>query len=296
VNAELLASRAAASAAAENRIVMRVAHGGDVNNSYGYPAEAECVLVAALPPDRDGMQHVGVYAGQCPANKVTLAGAAARAFGSAARPIWDGRYGEAETSRAKSFVRRQAKADICFALGGEAAAKKRAARKAIAPAPLGLAQRLLVRLGRKAGLNPPFVDEAVRDGRMARSGQFLTWREKGYGHGIAYLPFGDQRDAEQFALANNQEQRRKIIDACGERVIPEGTRTLLQQDDFGQLYAVDTFDRDGDKTTVRQVRVVCPSTGAIYWLPVAWNCRTAHEAVAQTFGLSAQEYAPAAEA
>lgn len=111
----------------------------------------------------------------------------------------------------------------------------------------------------------------------------------------SYLPYGDERDAAAFAAADNQELRRRILAACGDRVLPPETRELVQQDDFGALYRVTQMGVFGEATR-QQVRVVCPSTGAVYWLPVSNQCRTAHQAVAETFGLSASEYQPAVEA
>ena len=45
----------------------------------------------------------------------------------------------------------------------------------------------------------------------------------------------------------------------------------------------------------RYVVVIDPTTGATYYLPVSWRVQTCQEAVAATFGLRADEYAPARE-
>jgi hypothetical protein len=62
---------------------------------------------------------------------------------------------------------------------------------------------------------------------------------------------------------------------------------LVQRDDYGALYR----HWDGRQ----EVRVCCPSTGAVYWLPASPGVRTAREAVAETFGLIAADYSPSIE-
>jgi hypothetical protein len=59
----------------------------------------------------------------------------------------------------------------------------------------------------------------------------------------------------------------------------------IQADDYGALY--DVGDPD-----FRVVRVQDPSTDRVYWLRVRANVATAHEGVASTFDLSAEEYHP----
>lgn len=105
-----MAEKAAAKALETGKPAMRCAHGGDVCNTYGYPAETECAVVVAIPMRGD--VYVAAYKGQRAANKVTLSGAAAEAFGEAARPIWDDRYGEASTATAWRAVVATATADI----------------------------------------------------------------------------------------------------------------------------------------------------------------------------------------
>lgn len=122
-----------------------------------------------------------------------------------------------------------------------------------------------------------------------RVGQWILRRTGSSGSRIevSYLPYGDERDAAQFERLTNQELRWLVYAACGDRLIPSLGLTMRQQDDYGTLY---------DSSAVgRLVRVVCPSTGAVYWLPVL-NAMTAKEAVAETFGLREVEYSPAVEA
>ena len=67
-----------------------VAHGGDVNNSYGYPARTDACGACALSL---GNTIVALAAAtDIPANKVTYAGVAAATIGG--REIWDRRYSQ----------------------------------------------------------------------------------------------------------------------------------------------------------------------------------------------------------
>ena len=144
----------------------------------------------------------------------------------------------------------------------------------------------------RAGRDRAAVETHIRSGSCRRSGRWLT--VTGRDTTLYYLPYGDARDQVEFAGERNQERRRRIWEACGERVAPPA-RTLVQQDDYGQLWEVSRYS-SGTEQVSREVRVVCPSTGAVYWLPVSEYCQTAHAAVASTFGLAAGEYAPVAQA
>jgi hypothetical protein len=73
-----------------------VAHGGDVCNSYGYPAKTECALVVADP---NGCTVC--WLGRAPANKVTYRGAAEACLAGSG-DIFDGR------------VKRQARIDATW--------------------------------------------------------------------------------------------------------------------------------------------------------------------------------------
>lgn len=53
----------------KNKIIIEATHGGSVNNSYGYPAMTEGIVVVASPTG-----DVWVAGTRLPANKVTLAG------------------------------------------------------------------------------------------------------------------------------------------------------------------------------------------------------------------------------
>jgi hypothetical protein len=183
------------------------------------------------------------------------------------------------------------------------AATKQAQRSAsrMRPPALSLAQRLLARLAARHALcTHDIAIDALREGRLTRNGRWLSLRINhpvNRGVAIVYAPYGDDRDIEGFSAATNQEQRRRIVEACGERVLPPDRRELTQQDDYGQLWTITTTEPRAlcETRASQQVRVVCPSTGAVYWLPVSHRCRTAREAVAETFGLSARDYTPCQE-
>lgn len=317
VSLRALAQRAAQSLAGKS--AMRCAHGGSVNNSYGYPADSECAVVVALRRRADDVDiHVACYAAQAPANKITLGGAAAAAAG--AREIWDHRYSDAARAQAKCALLVQARADIEYVLAGEPARIKRAERMARRKIPRSpsLAERLqarqLARLrelgvtadirvqrgepsvssldrgyGRRDGhilsyLDPPVAvvlpdccGDTIRCLQIGRWGYDMRDLEL-----VGYCPTGDHRDSETYLADQNQERRRMIYRACGDRIIDAMKLVLRHEDDYGRLY-------ESEHGLI--VRVVCPSTGAIYHLPVD-RARTAHEAVARTFGLASAEYHP----
>ena len=106
------------------------------------------------------------------------------------------------------------------------------------------------------------------------------------GVAIEYLPAGDERDAAVFAAEGNSERRRAIAVACGDRLLEHLGATVVQQDDFGRLY---------DTRVGRLLRVVCPSTGRVYWLGTDRSHATAHAAVAASFGLTVDQYQPTAQ-
>ena len=176
--------------------------------------------------------------------------------------------------------------------GYDAAIQRHHSRRS-SPRPLTLSERLTVHLAGRAGLDRGEVEGHIRSGSARRSMRWLALTIRGRCI-LHYLPYGDARDQVEFAGERNQERRRRIWEACGERVAPPA-RTLVQQDDYGQLWEVSRYTSGRDRVS-REVRVVCPSTGAVYWLPVSEYCQTAHAAVASTFGLAAGEYAPVAQA
>ena len=75
-----------------------VDHGGTVANAYGYSAQTEAALVAALPDGR-----CVIWLRRIPANKATLRGAAEACLAGAGAG-WDGRCGEARKIAARDLV------------------------------------------------------------------------------------------------------------------------------------------------------------------------------------------------
>lgn len=276
---------------------MRCAHGGAVCNSYGYPAQTEAIVEVVFPPRADGIRLAIQYLAHAVANKVTLGGAACAAAGKCARPIWDNRYGEAARLAARRALVRRARADIGFRAGGEAAARKRAERgerARLIERELVLVERLLQRRAcRLYGSDPLDTHRAIARGKLRQSGPWLAWTRDDHVE-VRYVPHDDARDLDALRSETNQERRRRIYEACGDRVLDSSALTLIDEDRYGRLY--DTGIATGSwHDTFRLVRVVCPSTGAVYLLQCDPRARTAHEAVASTFGLRAEEYHPTAQ-
>lgn len=103
VDTDSVAVRVSAHAMAAGSPAYLVRHGGGVANSYGYPAETECVVAVGLPNG-----NVAVWASQTSANKVTLAGAARAAVGPVAGDLWDGRTGTNRQEKASRELRQMA--------------------------------------------------------------------------------------------------------------------------------------------------------------------------------------------
>lgn len=289
----------AAKAAETGQPRWRVADGGGVCNSYGYPAQTEAITEVVFPPHpRTGIQLGILYLAQMPANKCTHSGAIAHCVGHRYRPLTDARYGDAATQVAQQALFCRARADIGYLQGGAEAERRRRNRAALrdTPQPLSLRQRLLVRLSsRLTGLSQVQAERDVRDANLWFAGRWLMAEVKYTQRPIAYRPHGDERDVAAFQAEQNQQRRRLIFNTCGERVLALTSMTLIHQDEYGALY--DTRIETGRwNETVHVVRVVCPSTGAVYLLPCSPDASTAHEAVASTFGLRADEYCPTAQA
>jgi hypothetical protein len=162
------------------------------------------------------------------------------------------------------------------------------------------------------------------------------WRKgSGHSLAVRYNGTRDKA-VRDFVNTHNQEQRRAILARHGDLIesfqydanatdaeamkhqVGEDKVQLaahkLQADDFGQLWKLE-MHRVGDiaipshmanfrRSTganywgqhFTMVRVVCPTTQAVYWLNVPDRTTTAHAACAITFGLTVEEYAPAKQA
>jgi hypothetical protein len=137
------------------------------------------------------------------------------------------------------------------------------------------------------------------DRREIRVGPWTYRRRRGHSLSVIYHPQGAEADRALFAAERNAERRSAIITACGEDLTNLFDDQELQRDDFGRLCRLYTEIPNPPHSQPRRetlgvfVRVVCPSTGRVYWLQVPPACRTAREAVAATFGLTPTEYDPA---
>jgi hypothetical protein len=73
---------------------------------------------------------------------------------------------------------------------------------------------------------------------------------------------------------------------------------LIQQDDFGKLYRYEVPDSDEPAIQVALVKNATPEPDGSYKdyaIPVPSTVRTAHEAIAQSFGLTVETYRPSVE-
>lgn len=105
--------RAAASALSRaDHTGVSAAHGGGVNNSYGYNAITDTSMAAASLHPEEGTIRASLWTGTVPANKVTLGGAAANAYGAEARPLYDDRYGSVAKDAARQAVLNQHRANM----------------------------------------------------------------------------------------------------------------------------------------------------------------------------------------
>ena len=96
------------------------------------------------------------------------------------------------------------------------------------------------------------------------------------------------------AAESNQELRRAMIERIGwDRYIREAGAREVQTDSTGTLLELPSLG-DGDDVA-RFVRVRDPSTDRQYVLRVLPTVQTAQEAVAWTFGVSAETYQPVKE-
>jgi hypothetical protein len=99
-------------------------------------------------------------------------------------------------------------------------------------------------------------------------------------------------DPSRIASETNQEVRRVMIERLGwDNYIKAVGAQPVQHDRFGELYAID----DQPIVLVRNSTPEPDGTVKLYALQARPGVRTAHEAVASTFGLRAPAYAPVIE-
>jgi hypothetical protein len=102
---------------------------------------------------------------------------------------------------------------------------------------------------------------------------------------------------KQIENETSAEIRRVLIERYGfDRYLKDGNFFLVQQDDFGRLYRK-KVPGEPDMVFVRVINSTPEPDGSYseYVLPCRSTVRTAHEAVATSFGLSVEEYAPSFE-
>jgi hypothetical protein len=92
----------------------------------------------------------------------------------------------------------------------------------------------------------------------------------------------------------NVEVRRVMLERFGfDRWITETGATKIGSDEYGTLWSFELKDDPEPRVVVVQVTNSSPEPDGSfkdYWLRVDPTCRTAHEAVAWTFGMSTSDY------
>ncbi|MDE2102919.1 MAG: hypothetical protein KGL39_37090 [Patescibacteria group bacterium] len=102
---------------------------------------------------------------------------------------------------------------------------------------------------------------------------------------------------EQIAKEENAEVRRVMVERFGfQRYLKEANFQEIQRDDFGTLYRKD-WPGEPAMQFVRVVNSTPEPDGSckVYVLPVRSTVKTAHEAVASSFGLEVESYNPEIE-
>lgn len=94
-------------------------------------------------------------------------------------------------------------------------------------------------------------------------------------------------DRKKIDGIDNAEVRRVTIASFPEKYI---TGEPVQSDDYGDLFIVK--DEEDDEFDFGIVRVKNAADEKVYWLRVPPTVKTAHEGVAATFGLTAEQYNP----
>lgn len=95
----------------------------------------------------------------------------------------------------------------------------------------------------------------------------------------------------------NAERRRVLLErmGVGRFLQAAGASEIHRDRDAGGLRRLVAMRLPGESEPLVAVLVRCPSTGHEYALRVPPDCRTCHEAVAWTWGISESEYAPRQE-
>jgi hypothetical protein len=93
----------------------------------------------------------------------------------------------------------------------------------------------------------------------------------------------------------NAEVRRSLCEIVGwDKVVEAAGAKVIHTDKFGELLEV-TNNIAGEDIVLKFVRVTCPTTGRQYVMGTDHEVTTAHEGVANTFGMTPEEYNPVIE-
>lgn len=127
-------------------------------------------------------------------------------------------------------------------------------------------------------------------------------------HGVAVtrdvIEAPESITVERIRSEENAEVRRVLIERFGEeRLVREGGATLVHEDETGRLWhwahgTSDPWGRRDEPVVMVEVRnstLEPDGSRRTYYLRVPPSIRTAHEAVAWTFGLEGEAYRPAVE-
>jgi hypothetical protein len=106
---------------------------------------------------------------------------------------------------------------------------------------------------------------------------------------------------QQINDENNTTVRRILMERFGEgRYMEESGAKFVHQDNYGQLYHLDLKEDDPEQVMamVRVINSTIEPDGRqdIHWIRVDPKAKTAHEAIAKSFGLLPKYYHPDAEA
>ncbi len=127
-------------------------------------------------------------------------------------------------------------------------------------------------------------------------------------HGVTVEPrgdrgAGDRSPSRRSTAKRNAERRRVLVERFGfDRLVREGHGSVRHEDETGRLWErpmgrIDWWRQDEPLVVVEVQNSTPESDGSrkTYFLRVPPHTQTAREGVAWTFGLTADEYAPAVE-
>lgn len=152
-------------------------------------------------------------------------------------------------------------------------------------------QRWLMKERYNFGVRHGISEEWDEHGRLRTRELFL--RGKRAPKGLNKLLTEGTLNARHILAMSNAEIRRMLLEYLGyERFLSQVEHQVLDRD--GEQELVRIIWRD-DEEPIYLLKVKCPSTGAFYTLRVSSNVENVRGAVAWTFGMSPQHYAPERE-